>query len=164
MAIKKILIVDDSPTDRQFLSDMLAKNGFKVSTAESAEDAMNKVKQSRPDLVLMDIVLPGQNGFQATRTLTRDEAKKTIPVILCTVRRQWSRQSLQRLRSFGVRRHEARRHLGAGAASARRGALPRGRGAAGRTLARLAQCREPQAALERERPVLGAGAIHRFRW
>src|SRR6267143_161846 len=66
MAIKKILIVDDSPTDRQVLSDMLSKNGFKVATAESAEDAMNKVKQSPPDLVLMDVVLPGQNGFQET--------------------------------------------------------------------------------------------------
>jgi len=88
MAIKKILIVDDSPTDRQFLSDMLAKSGFNITTAESAEDAMNKVKQSRPDLVLMDIVLPGQNGFQATRTLTRDEATKSIPVILCTSKGQ----------------------------------------------------------------------------
>jgi twitching motility two-component system response regulator PilH len=88
MAIKRILIVDDSPTDRQFLSDMLAKSGFSVSTAESAEDAMNKVKASRPDLVLMDVVLPGQNGFQATRTLTRDEATKGIPVILCTSKGQ----------------------------------------------------------------------------
>ena len=88
MAIKKILIVDDSPTDRQFLSEMLAKSGFNITTAESAEDAMNKVKQSRPDLVLMDIVLPGQNGFQATRTLTRDEATKSIPVILCTSKGQ----------------------------------------------------------------------------
>src|SRR6185369_7115341 len=88
MAIKKILIVDDSPTDRQFLSDMLAKSGFNVATAESAEDAMNKVKQSRPDLVLMDVVLPGQSGFQATRSLTRDEATKSIPVILCTSKGQ----------------------------------------------------------------------------
>ena len=88
MAIKKILVVDDSPTDRQFLTDLLSKNGFSVSTADSAEDAFSKVKQSRPDLVLMDVVLPGQNGFQATRTLTRDEATKTIPVILCTSKGQ----------------------------------------------------------------------------
>ena len=88
MAIKKILVVDDSATDRQFLSELLTKNGFSVSTADSAEDAMKKVKLARPDLVLMDVVLPGQNGFQATRTLTKDEATKGIPVILCTSKGQ----------------------------------------------------------------------------
>jgi len=88
MAIKKILVVDDSPTDRQFLTDLLAKNGFTVSTADSAEDAMNKVKQLLPDLVLMDVVLPGQNGFQATRALSKDEATKNIPIILCTSKGQ----------------------------------------------------------------------------
>ncbi len=88
MAISKILIVDDSPTDRQHLSEMLSKNGFKVSTAESAEDAMAKLKQSRPDLVLMDVVMPGQNGFQATRALSKDESTKNIPVILCSSKGQ----------------------------------------------------------------------------
>ena len=88
MAIKNILIVDDSPTDRQFLSEILSKNGFKVSTADSAEDAMQKVKQLRPDLVLMDVVLPGQNGFQATRALSKDESTKSIPVIICTSKNQ----------------------------------------------------------------------------
>lgn len=88
MAIKKILVVDDSPTDRQFLTDLLAKNGFTVSTADSAEDALTKVKQLLPDLVLMDVVLPGQNGFQATRTLSRDEVTKNIPIILCTSKGQ----------------------------------------------------------------------------
>ena len=88
MTISSILVVDDSPTDLQHLSSMLSKNGFKVTTADSAEDALAKVKQSRPDLVLMDVVMPGQNGFQATRTLSRDESTKDIPVILCTSKGQ----------------------------------------------------------------------------
>jgi len=88
MPIKNILIVDDSPTDRQYLSDLLAKNGYKVATAQSAEEAFTKVKQQRPDLVLMDVVMPGQNGFQATRTLTRDASTKDIPIIICTTKGQ----------------------------------------------------------------------------
>lgn len=88
MTIKNVLVVDDSPTDRQYLTDLLAKNGFKVSTAESAEDALAKVKSHKPDLVLMDVVMPGQNGFQATRTLMKDETTKNIPVIICTTKGQ----------------------------------------------------------------------------
>jgi twitching motility two-component system response regulator PilH len=67
---------------------MLAKGGYKVSTADNAEDALAKVRQLRPDLVLMDVVMPGQNGFQATRTLARDDATKHIPVIICTSKNQ----------------------------------------------------------------------------
>ena len=88
MPIKNVLVVDDSPTDRQYLSDILTKNGFKVATAESAEDALVKVKQARPDLVLMDVVMPGQNGFQATRALSTDEATKHIPIIICSTKGQ----------------------------------------------------------------------------
>ena len=88
MPIKSILIVDDSATDRHYLSDLLAKNGYRVSTAESAEEAFAKAKELHPDLVLMDVVMPGQNGFQATRALTKDEATKRIPIILCTSKGQ----------------------------------------------------------------------------
>lgn len=88
MPIHSILVVDDSPTDRQFLADILAGSGFQVSTAQSAEEAFEKVKKQRPDLVLMDVVMPGQNGFQATRTLTKDASTKDIPVIICTTKGQ----------------------------------------------------------------------------
>jgi twitching motility two-component system response regulator PilH len=88
MPIKNILVVEDSATDRQYLKDILAKNGYIVSTAESAEEAFVKIKQLPPDLVLMDVILPGQNGYQATRTLARDDDTRHIPVIICTTRGQ----------------------------------------------------------------------------
>ena len=88
MPIKNVLVVDDSPTDRQHLTDILAKSGYNVTTAASAEEGIAKVRESRPGLVLMDVVLPGYNGYQATRELTRDEATRDIPVILCTSKGQ----------------------------------------------------------------------------
>jgi twitching motility two-component system response regulator PilH len=88
MPIKNILVVDDSPTDLKYLTDLLAKNGYQVVTAQNADEALAKAKQLRPDLVLMDVVMPGQSGFQATRTLTKDEATKQIPVIICTTKGQ----------------------------------------------------------------------------
>ncbi len=88
MPIKNVLVVDDSPTDLAFLKEVLAKGGYNVFTAESAEEALSKVKQLKPDLVLMDIVMPGQNGFQATRMLNSDEASKHIPVIICSTKGQ----------------------------------------------------------------------------
>ena len=88
MPIKSILVVDDSPTDLKYLTDLLAKNGYQVVTAQNADEALAKARQLRPDLVLMDVVLPGQSGFQATRALTKDEATKQIPVIICTTKGQ----------------------------------------------------------------------------
>ena len=84
MPVKKILVVDDSPTDRQYILEALAKKGFLVVTAENGEDAIAKAKAELPDLILMDVVMPGLNGYQATRQITRDDATKHIPVIMCT--------------------------------------------------------------------------------
>lgn len=88
MPIKHILVVDDSPTERFFTVDVLTKAGYQVSTAENGEDGIAKAKAERPDLILMDVVMPGLNGYQATRTLTRDEATKDIPIIVCTSKGQ----------------------------------------------------------------------------
>jgi len=88
MAIKKILVVDDSPTERAVLTDMLTKSGYEVVAVESGEEAIAKVKQIMPDMILMDVVMPGLNGFQATRAITKDEATKHIPVIICTTKGQ----------------------------------------------------------------------------
>ena len=82
--VRKILIVDDSPTERFFLADLLSKRGYAVVTAESGEEALNKVKVEKPSLVVMDVVMPGTSGYQATRALARDPATQGIPVILCT--------------------------------------------------------------------------------
>ena len=88
MPIKKILVVDVSPTERHVLVDLLTKNGYQVITAESGEEGVEKAKKELPDLVLMDVVMPGLNGYQATRTLTREESTKNIPIIVCTSKGQ----------------------------------------------------------------------------
>ncbi len=88
MTIKKILVVDDSPTERHVMTALLTSNGYEVITAESGEEGIAKAKSELPDLVLMDVVMPGLNGYQATRTLTRDQLTKNIPVIVCTTKGQ----------------------------------------------------------------------------
>ncbi|MEJ5210827.1 MAG: response regulator [Burkholderiales bacterium] len=88
MPISKVLVVDDSPTERHFLSEILTKQGYQVIMAESGEEAMEKAKSQKPDLILMDVVMPGLNGFQATRAISRDDETKHIPIIMCTSKGQ----------------------------------------------------------------------------
>lgn len=88
MPIQKILVVDDSPTERYFLTDILVKNGFSVSTAENGEEALSKVKADKPQLILMDVVMPGANGFQITRSISRDPELADVPVIICSSKNQ----------------------------------------------------------------------------
>jgi twitching motility two-component system response regulator PilH len=88
MPVKKILVVDDSPTERHVLTEMLVKAGYLVIIADSGEQAIEVAKREIPDLVLMDVVMPGMNGYQATRTITREETTRHIPVIMCTSKGQ----------------------------------------------------------------------------
>ena len=88
MPIQKILLVDDSKTELHYLSDILLKRGFVVRTAENGEEAMQRLAEEKPDLILMDVVMPGQNGFQLTRSITRDPRFADVPVIMCTSKNQ----------------------------------------------------------------------------
>lgn len=83
-----ILIVDDSPTELHLFQNMLEKSGFDTLVADSGEDGIRQAKKSHPDCILMDIVMPGMNGFQATRKLTQDSITKNIPVIMVTTKDQ----------------------------------------------------------------------------
>ncbi len=88
MPISKVLVVDDSRTELMHLSDVLKKSGYTVRTAENAEQALQALQAERPDLILMDVVMPGQNGFQLTRTITRDPQYAGVPVIICSSKNQ----------------------------------------------------------------------------
>jgi twitching motility two-component system response regulator PilH len=88
MPVSKVLVVDDSKAELMFLRELLQKNGYAVRTAENADDALRQLAQDRPDLVLMDVVMPGQNGFQLTRTITRDPQYTGLPVIICSSKTQ----------------------------------------------------------------------------
>ena len=84
----QILIVDDSPTEAHVLKGMLEKHGFEIETAENGTEGIERAKELKPDLILMDVVMPGLNGFQATRQLTKDPETKDIPVIIVTTKDQ----------------------------------------------------------------------------
>lgn len=83
-----ILIIDDSPTELHLFQNMLMKNGFETLVADSGEDGLRQARISKPDCILMDVVMPGMNGFQATRKLSQDPATADIPVIMITSKDQ----------------------------------------------------------------------------
>ncbi|MAT52505.1 MAG: two-component system response regulator [Porticoccaceae bacterium] len=84
----KILIVDDSPTEVHKLTNILAKHGHQVIVAQSGELGVSLAKREMPDVILMDIVMPGMNGFQATRQLTKNKDTSHIPVVMVTTKDQ----------------------------------------------------------------------------
>lgn len=83
-----ILIIDDSPTELHLFQNMLEKNGFHTLVADSGEEGIRQAHAARPDCILMDVVMPGMNGFQATRKLTQDPITSSIPVIMITSKDQ----------------------------------------------------------------------------
>ncbi len=86
--VKDILVVDDSRTELVFLRSLLTRNGYLVRTAENAEQALLELGEQLPDLILMDVVMPGTNGFQLTRTIVRHPQYGKVPVFICTSKSQ----------------------------------------------------------------------------
>lgn len=92
-----ILIIDDSPTDVRVFTTMLEKAGHAVDAVGNAEDGIERVRVAQPDLVIMDVIMPGMNGFQATRTLARDPQTATVPIVMITTK------SMETDRVWGLR-------------------------------------------------------------
>jgi twitching motility two-component system response regulator PilH len=84
----KVLVVDDSPTEMFKIVSLLEKNGHTVIKAENGEDSITISKAEQPDIILMDVVMPGLNGFQATRQITKAAETAHIPVIIITTKDQ----------------------------------------------------------------------------
>ena len=87
---KKILVVDDSPTARELIIDALRSKQLQILTASNGEEALSKAESEAPDLILLDVIMPGQNGFQVCRQLKTSDLTKDIKVILVTSKGQKS--------------------------------------------------------------------------
>ena len=84
----RILVVDDSPTEARHLADTLIRQGHSVLTACSGDDGITLASAEQPDVILMDVVMPGKDGFQATREITQSAETRHIPVIIVSAKSQ----------------------------------------------------------------------------
>jgi twitching motility two-component system response regulator PilH len=95
--VANILIIDDSPTDVRVFTTLLERAGHVVQSVGNAEEGIERVRAEQPDLVIMDVIMPGMNGFQATRTLSRDPATAGVPIVMI------STKSMETDRVWGLR-------------------------------------------------------------
>ena len=92
-----ILIIDDSPTDVRVFTTLLERAGHQVVAVGSAEEGIERARAELPHLIIMDVIMPGMNGFQATRTLTRDPITSGVPIVMITTK------SMETDRVWGLR-------------------------------------------------------------
>ena len=92
-----ILIIDDSPTDVRVFTTLLERAGHQTVAVGAAEEGIERARADVPDLIIMDVIMPGMNGFQATRTLTRDPVTSAVPVVMITTK------SMETDRVWGLR-------------------------------------------------------------
>ncbi len=82
--MRKILLIEDDPFLGEMYTDKFAQSGFKIDVATDGKEGMNKIKKSRPDLILLDVVLPKMDGFEILKELKKDSKLEKIPVVLLT--------------------------------------------------------------------------------
>lgn len=83
-----VLIVDDSPTEQHVFCAMLEKHGFETIVASDGEEAIQTAERVQPAAIIMDIVMPGMNGYQATRKLAKQPSTQSIPVVMVSTKGQ----------------------------------------------------------------------------
>lgn len=81
-----VLVVDDSSTERQILASYLKNMGIKIETAMSGEEALEKIETNKPDLIILDVVLPGRSGFEICREIKAGDKTSKIPIIMCSTK------------------------------------------------------------------------------
>ncbi len=94
--MKTVMVVEDSITDMELLTLYLKKEGFLVVQATSGEEAQAKLEQQKPDLIILDVILPGQSGFQLCRKLKSAPQTQMVPIVLCSTKntevdKQWGK-------------------------------------------------------------------------
>lgn len=88
MATKRVMVVEDSPTNLRLITKLLEKEGYQVITAVDGEEALEKAVSEKPDLMVLDIILPKKNGFQVCRQLKTSPDTKDIKIIMLTSKTQ----------------------------------------------------------------------------
>ena len=83
-----VLVVDDSPTEQHIFCKELERHGYDTVVASDGEEAIKTAQQMRPDVIVMDVVMPGMNGFQATRRLSKNPVTASIPVVIVSAKGQ----------------------------------------------------------------------------
>lgn len=99
----KILLVDDEPEIRFLTRRMLEKEGHSVTEAENGEMALRMLQKDKPDLILLDVRMPGLNGWEVCRRIKADDKTKSIPVVMFTVRT--SEEDIQKSVDYGANAH-----------------------------------------------------------
>lgn len=84
----KILVVEDTPSEMELISHYLRESGYLVLNAINAKDALSRISEFMPDLIITDVVMPGMSGFELCRNLKRNEETANIPVIVCSSKNQ----------------------------------------------------------------------------